>query len=94
MEKKVSYMRGEMKYSAGLLVARSKKEVEFMLVHLGGPLWGNRDDEPWSSPKGIIEHGCTTGFQLDLFCTGPKVQSRKCNVHSQIEPNGVLRRIL
>lgn len=45
-----------MKYSAGILVARKKKVVEFLLVHLGGPFWENRDHGAWSFPKGLIEN--------------------------------------
>ena len=48
-------MRGKMKYSAGILVARTKREIEFLLVHLGGPLWEGRDEGAWSFPKGLIE---------------------------------------
>ena len=46
-----------MKYSAGLLVARKKKELEFLLIHLGGPFWKDNDDGAWSFPKGLIEAG-------------------------------------
>lgn len=46
-----------MKYSAGLLVARTKREIEFLLLHLGGPFWTNREQGAWSFPKGLVEQG-------------------------------------
>ena len=39
--------------SAGLLVYRERAgELEFFLVHPGGPLWQNKDAGVWSIPKG------------------------------------------
>ena len=32
-------------------------ELEFLLVHPGGPLWKNKDAGVWSIPKGEIELG-------------------------------------
>ena len=46
-----------MKYSAGLLVARKRKELEFLLIHLGGPFWKDRNDGAWCFPKGLVENG-------------------------------------
>ena len=44
------------KYSAGILLYRIKdKELDLMLVHLGGPFWAKKDDGAWSIPKGLIE---------------------------------------
>lgn len=42
-----------MRKSAGLLVYRRiRNEVEFFLVHPGGPFWKNKDTGAWSIPKG------------------------------------------
>ena len=42
--------------SAGLLVYRKQKdEVEVLLTHPGGPIWGKRD--VWSIPKGEVDDG-------------------------------------
>ena len=39
--------------SAGLLVYRERAgELQFFLVHPGGPLWQNKDAGIWSIPKG------------------------------------------
>ncbi len=39
--------------SAGLLVYRyHDKELQFFLVHPGGPYFANKDDGAWSIPKG------------------------------------------
>jgi predicted NUDIX family NTP pyrophosphohydrolase len=44
--------------SAGLLMFRRKVDnVEFLLVHPGGPFWKNKDDGAWSIPKGETESG-------------------------------------
>jgi predicted NUDIX family NTP pyrophosphohydrolase len=45
-----------MKRSAGILMYRRKsKDVEFFLVHPGGPFWKNKDAGAWTIPKGAIE---------------------------------------
>ncbi|CAM3433434.1 Nudix hydrolase domain-containing protein [Flavobacterium longum] len=42
-----------MKQSAGILVYReSGGQLEFFLVHPGGPFWKNKDVGAWSIPKG------------------------------------------
>lgn len=42
--------------SAGILLfRRSGDEVEFLLVHPGGPFWARKDAGAWSIPKGGIE---------------------------------------
>ncbi len=41
--------------SAGLLLYRFTSEVEFFLVHPGGPFWAKKDDGAWSIPKGEFE---------------------------------------
>ena len=44
------------KTSAGLLMYRQKNnELEFFIVHPGGPYWKNKDEQSWSIPKGEIE---------------------------------------
>jgi predicted NUDIX family NTP pyrophosphohydrolase len=45
-----------MKKSAGILLYRFvKKELQFFLVHPGGPFWKNKDAGAWSIPKGEYE---------------------------------------
>lgn len=43
------------KKSAGLLLYRFTSEVEFFLVHPGGPFWAKKDEGAWSIPKGEFE---------------------------------------
>lgn len=44
------------KRSAGILLfRRSGAEVEFLLVHPGGPFWTKKDAGAWTIPKGQIE---------------------------------------
>ncbi|HVD40623.1 MAG TPA: NUDIX domain-containing protein [Solirubrobacterales bacterium] len=45
------------KHSAGILLFRRGKEseVEFLLVHPGGPFWRRKDQGAWTIPKGQIE---------------------------------------
>jgi predicted NUDIX family NTP pyrophosphohydrolase len=43
--------------SAGLVIFRRTPELEFFLVHPGGPYWTRKDDGAWSIPKGEIEDG-------------------------------------
>jgi predicted NUDIX family NTP pyrophosphohydrolase len=41
------------KQSAGILLYQLKEnELQFFLVHPGGPFWKNKDDGAWSVPKG------------------------------------------
>lgn len=46
-------------HSAGILLFRRSgtDEVEFLLVHPGGPFWAKRDLGAWSIPKGKLEEG-------------------------------------
>ncbi len=46
------------KHSAGILLFRRSGvgEVEFLLVHPGGPFWKRKDQGAWTIPKGQIEH--------------------------------------
>ncbi|MGN6202127.1 MAG: NUDIX domain-containing protein [Solirubrobacterales bacterium] len=44
------------KRSAGILLFRRRGgEIEFLLVHPGGPYWAKKDAGAWSIPKGQIE---------------------------------------
>lgn len=44
------------KRSAGILLfRRGDGELEFLLVHPGGPFWTRKDKGAWSIPKGQIE---------------------------------------
>jgi predicted NUDIX family NTP pyrophosphohydrolase len=44
--------------SVGLLVhRRNAGELEFFLVHPGGPFWKSKDLGAWSIPKGELEEG-------------------------------------
>jgi predicted NUDIX family NTP pyrophosphohydrolase len=43
--------------SAGLLLCRQRVELEFLLVHPGGPFFARRDPGVWSIPKGLLEPG-------------------------------------
>jgi predicted NUDIX family NTP pyrophosphohydrolase len=43
--------------SAGLLVYHRSPDLEFLLVHPGGPFWRGKDDGAWSIPKGLIDEG-------------------------------------
>jgi predicted NUDIX family NTP pyrophosphohydrolase len=44
--------------SAGLLLYRRRGgQLEFLLVHPGGPLWKNKDPGAWTIPKGEIQPG-------------------------------------
>src|ERR1700690_2483137 len=46
------------KESAGLLFYRKHQgNLEFLLVHPGGPFWKNKDSGAWTIPKGEIQPG-------------------------------------
>jgi len=46
------------KESAGLLFYRKHHgNLEFLLVHPGGPFWKNKDSGAWTIPKGEIQPG-------------------------------------
>ena len=46
------------KVSAGLILYRRRSgELEFLLVHLGGPFWAKKDDGAWFLPKGEVNPG-------------------------------------
>jgi predicted NUDIX family NTP pyrophosphohydrolase len=40
--------------SAGILLYRGSPR-EVFLIHMGGPLWANKDEMAWSIPKGRID---------------------------------------
>ena len=48
-----------MKHSAGILIFRinGKEQLEFFLVHNGGPFFKDKDDGFWTIPKGELEKG-------------------------------------
>jgi len=39
------------------LFRRRNGEIEFLLVHLGGPFWAKKDDGAWFLPKGEVNPG-------------------------------------
>ena len=42
--------------SAGILLYRKRlSQIEFFLVHPGGPFWKNKDEGTWSIPKGEFD---------------------------------------
>lgn len=42
--------------SSGILLHRNvTADVEFFLVHPGGPFWSKKDEGAWSIPKGLVE---------------------------------------
>ena len=41
--------------SAGILLYRKRKDIEYFLVHPGGPIWKNKDAGVWSIPKGVFD---------------------------------------
>lgn len=46
------------KQSAGLLLYRRREgQLEFLLVHPGGPFWKNKDLGAWTIPKGELRPG-------------------------------------
>jgi len=46
-----------MKRSAGILAYRLKEEIQFFLVHPGGPFFKNKDKGSWTIPKGEPKEG-------------------------------------
>lgn len=46
-----------MKHSAGILLYRKRKNIEYFLTHPGGPYWSHKDLGSWSIPKGLLESG-------------------------------------
>jgi predicted NUDIX family NTP pyrophosphohydrolase len=68
--------------SAGLLLYRrpSGTGVEFLIVHMGGPFWKNKDAGGWSIPKGELEEGdealavARREFEEELGTQAPDVE--------------------
>lgn len=83
-----------MKQSAGILLYRyPKKDLEFLLVHPGGPFWARKDVGVWSIPKGEPMEG------EDLFKaaqrefleeTGHPAQGNFVALHSLKQKSGKL----
>ena len=80
------------KPSAGLLTYRRRRgELEFLLVHPGGPYWEHRDDASWSIPKGEYE---PAEQPLDAACrefleeTGFEAQGSFTPLTPIKQPNG------
>lgn len=49
------------KETAGLLMYRKKsRDLEYFLIHPGGPYWAHKDIGSWSMPKGMVEPGEST----------------------------------
>jgi len=48
---------GSAALSAGLLLCRRRAQLEFLLVHPGGPFFARRNRGVWSIPKGLLEPG-------------------------------------
>lgn len=68
------------KQSCGLLMYRNRnEEIEFFLVHPGGPFFKNKDFGVWSLPKGEPEEG------EDDFL---KVAEREFEEETGIKPHG------
>ena len=51
-----------MKLSAGILLYRRMPEIQFLLVHPGGPYWARKDIHAWSIPKGAPSNGSADDF--------------------------------
>ncbi len=43
------------KQSAGILLFKNTDELQFFLVHPGGPFWKNKDAGAWTIPKGEFD---------------------------------------
>lgn len=82
--------------SSGILAfRRSAPELEFFLVHPGGPFFAAKDDGFWTIPKGLVENGEEqlaaakrefleeTGFEVlgDFIDLGSVVQKGGKRVH-------------
>jgi len=48
-------VKSKRKNSAGILLfRRTKKDIEVLLIHPGGPFWARKDEGAWSIPKGEV----------------------------------------
>ncbi len=62
--------------SAGLLMCRfNDNQLQFFLVHPGGPFFQNKNKGVWSIPKGIPEEG------EDLFVTAQREFREETGLH-------------
>jgi predicted NUDIX family NTP pyrophosphohydrolase len=82
------------KRSAGILMyRRSGPELEFLLVHPGGPFWANKDDGAWSIPKGEYEDGedplacAIREFQEELGRSPVSGPTRVANLGEIVQPS-------
>lgn len=41
--------------SAGIVIFRKSLNLEFLLCHMGGPYWQDKDNGAWGIPKGLVE---------------------------------------
>ena len=72
------------KQSAGLLLYRKREgQLEFLLVHPGGPFWKNKDLGAWTIPKG----------ELRPDEDGLAAARREFNEELGFEPNGDFLRL-
>src|SRR4029079_18501514 len=82
------------KRSAGILMyRRSGPELEFLLVHPGGPFWANKDDGAWSIPKGEYEDSAEQlacairEFQEELGRSPVSGPTRVANLGEIVQPS-------
>lgn len=74
--------------SAGLLLYRRRSHgLEIFLIHMGGPLWANKDALAWSIPKGVISQG------EDLLAAAKREFAEETGFHldGQYTPLGTFR---
>jgi predicted NUDIX family NTP pyrophosphohydrolase len=72
------------KVSAGLLLYRLRNEdLEFLLVHPGGPFWKNKDAGAWTIPKGEPQ------ADEELLATA----KREFNEELGLEPKGEFKQL-
>jgi predicted NUDIX family NTP pyrophosphohydrolase len=80
-----------MALSVGLLVARRRPELEFLLAHPGGPFWTRKDLGAWSIPKGLLEPGedPLMGARREFFEeTGLRVEGPATPLHPVVLKSG------
>lgn len=77
--------------SAGILLFRKRaSQLEFLLVHPGGPFWERKEEHVWSLPKGIIENEDPLAAAQREFAeeTGGTVQGHPVFLGSLAQPSG------
>lgn len=80
-----------MRKSAGLLVYRfTKNQVQFFLVHPGGPFWKNKDLGTWSIPKGEFNEELPLAAALREFEeeTGQTVEGNFIELEPVLQKGG------